>query len=489
MNKISLISHVIASAAQQSKSRSSAISAVKIAAVAKLLRKDSKQNPHSVTVIASEARQSKSHYSVIASIARQSKLLLLAPLLLATNASALELNASLNVGVEHSDNVSAQAQNPQSDLKTIVGAAINASHNSGGLESSANYQFTKTFYKEDSTDDQSSVTGSAKFYYEQIANQLYWTLENTRKSTIKDKAQGDTEENRDDRSITTIRPDYIFRPSSVDTVTTNLSFTDIRYQDASDQDSTRLGAQVNWQHALSKIDSVSAVLSFNDVKFDNEISDYEYYRATLSYQAELSRLSYSLAAGYNQSSGDLSDYGGNYFSADASYKHSGSSWAVSALQELSDTSRGDNNDGLSESNSSTSSTDVDVFERQSVELSYENENICGGCVVGVYAIAENEDYETIPRDNRENQLGANFSYQWTRAISINSKISWSEVAFINGTPGTDYENNTYQAGLNWKLSKHAGLRFNITFDDRDYEIDTQDYDELSGGISFNYLFN
>lgn len=415
------------------------------------------------------------------------------PLVLAAAAAssasfALDLSATAGLQAEHSDNMTKAPDNKRSDLKSTVSASVNAEHEGEKVKVDLSYSAARSSYQQDSFDDETRVNGSGSVVYEQIDQQLIWTLENSRKNVIKNKALNDVEDNREDRSISSARVDFIMRPSSVDSLTFSPSYTDIKYEDTDNQDSGRIGGRINWTRALSKIDRVGLQVSYDDVTFDSDLFDYEYYLYTVNYQASLSKLSYSITAGMNESKRTNDDYDGQYFKANANYKVSRSLFSLDVLQELTDTSRGTNNEGLSENSSDFE--EVDVFERSSIEISYQSEGLCNSCTLDLSLMYEDENYETLPRDNDELRLNTRLSYQWSRLISWDLGLIWQDVSFSNqALVQSDYESLVYRAALRWQLVEKLSAGFYIAYEDKEFDTEDRDYDELKGGVNLTYSFD
>ena len=401
-------------------------------------------------------------------------------------ALALDIKASASLQAEHSDNVTKRAENEQSDLKSTASAGIALNHAGEAVTLDLAYDANRIMYKQDTLDDETRVTGKASLVYEQIDNTLVWNLENSRKNVVKDKSLVDIENNREDRSISSIRPDLILRPSEVDTITTSISYVDIRYEDTDGQDSERLGGRLNWSHALSKVDSFGVGLNYDEVEFDQPLFDYDYYLYTINYQARLSKLAYSIALGVNESKRETDDYDGQYLNISANYELSGSLLSLNLLQELTDTSRGSNNQGLNESSNAFEL--VDVFERRNAELVYQNQNLCSACTVDLALVYEEETYEILPRDNDELRAAAGLGYQWTRLISLGLDVSWQDVDFSQNS-ALSYQGQSYKTSLNWQLLQELSLGFFVAYEEREYDLELRDYDELKGGVSLRYNFD
>ena len=399
----------------------------------------------------------------------------------------LDAGVTIDLGAEHSDNVQKQADNQQSGIEYSTRINFSVDHAAEKLISQFSYDAERKSYDNQEQDDETTITGSGSLVYEQLEKTLFWTIENTRRNILKDKALADVESNKESRSITTFRPDIFFRLSSVDTIKTSLSYTDIRYQDSDSNNSERLGASVNGSHALSKISNVSLGFSYDDVVFDGDSSDYQYWLTTLSYSAALAKLSYDITAGYNQTQRQQDDNGGRYLNANAGYTYSGSQWNLVLKQELTDTSQGNNNDGFSELGNTEG--EVDIYEQTNAELSYRTQNLCDTCVVGINLMYEKQDYEEVNEDSRERAIGLTFDYQLSRALSVDVDAEFSELTFPGDNPDTCYDTVEIQLELSQSLTENATIKWFVAHEDRSYDQSIGDYDELRGGVSIAYSFD
>lgn len=421
----------------------------------------------------------------------KNRIFIMAIALAATPVRLLALDASINlgVGVEHTDNALQSEANQQSELEKRATAGLQLDHQGSSVVASVSYNVEYTDYDKDTQDGETSVTGDTSIVYEQIEQQLFWTIENSRRNIIRDKQLLDVQENREDRSISSISPRLILRASPVDAISASVSYTNIAYEDSGQQDSERMGAALNWAHSLSKIDRIIAGLTYQDVTFDLASEDYEYYRATVAYEAELSRLAYQVTVGYNQSKRETDDAGGGYFNASATYDRAPSTWQIDVLHELTDTSQQNNNDditGLSES--SNIATDIDVFERSSFQLMYSNEGVCGACVFNASLLYESENYETLDNDGDEVGLNVGLNYRYSRLVSMGGDIQFSDFSFTDTNTRSDYDLISYAFNVRRDITRDLAMILQVSYSERSSGDGLSDYEELRGGIRVTYQF-
>lgn len=405
--------------------------------------------------------------------------------------SALALDASFGVGAEvnHTNNSLKTHTNESSELEQILRADVAATHKGSKVTADMNYAASRTRYDKNTQDDETEVTGNALISYEQIAQTLIWTLSNTRSSLVRDRSLANTQTNRDERSITRGEGAYVLRPTKADSVTITAFYTDARYDDAGSQDSERAGASVVWSHQISKVDSLSLSVDYTDVSFDTRNNDYEYYAASVGYNVDLSRLSYQILLGYNEQQTSGRTVEGGLLDVNASYNTASSTWALRLLNQLTDTSIGDNNSNVSGLSIFTNTNNNGgVLERRSADLSYSNRGLCQACTVKIAFLYQEEDYEVLLDDSEEGAVHASFGYQFNTLTTISAHLGYRDFKFTGGNSRSDYDEVTYGASLSRTLSKSLVLSLFLGYEERESDSTTEEFDELRGGASLSYRF-
>ena len=400
---------------------------------------------------------------------------------------AMEAKLSASIGGEHTDNSLQTDSGESSDFENKLGVILGLTHEGADVQTEINYQALRTHYTKDTQADNTEVNGNLDLTYEQVEGAVYWRLDNSIRNIVKDKAASDIAENRENRSNTTLSPEFIMRLSGANQLRMNLSYTDVRYED-SDQDSNRMGGGVQWFRALSEIDNLSLRLNYSDVGFDNDDDGYDYYQAFVNYSANLSKLTYSLSMGYNETQRDgAEDIGGNFLNAEFDYVSGPSSWGLALSQELTDTSRGNGNEGFDELSSfQTTSNEVDVFELTAVRFSWVNSGVCGACVLNTFISFEMEDYKELVDDNEELSADVSFSYDLTRESKISFGVGYSDFSFDDDNSRADYQLLKTRINFTQTVTRDLSVRFFVEKESRDSEDSNIDYDELRGGVSISY---
>src|SRR5690625_5155295 len=85
-------------------------------------------------------------------------------------------------------------------------------------------------------------------------------------------------------------------------------YSQIKYRFDDNRDSERAGGSLIWQHTSSATTEWRVVGSHTEVSFDlNPQLDYTYQAGTIAYSVALSRLSYTVEVGYNETETERSE--------------------------------------------------------------------------------------------------------------------------------------------------------------------------------------
>lgn len=418
---------------------------------------------------------------------------LTAPLLLLSlqslHASTLETTVELGAGLEYSSNSLKTSAEELSELEQQAIAAVGLTYESTSVVAEIDYVARYTAYDQNTENNQSELTGDASIVYEQMYEQLYWTLENSRRNLIRDRALANIQSNRETRAISTIGPELRLRPSESDAIYAGLSYSATSYDDSDQQDSNSTGANVSWQRNLSEVDVVSLNIDYQDVKFDSGLGDNQYYRATVGYSASLSKLSYNIDIGYNTAQRKSGDASGGYFEGESTYFIGSSNWRLAVIHELTDTSRGGGiGDLIDLDDFYSSSLEVDVFERTNLELEYNNTALCQACLFSAAVLLESEDYEELDNDSDEYAFGTSITYQITRLLSAGMLLGYRDFRFKDNNTRDDYNIVNVGFEVSQSLTRQFSVVYSLGYEQGNSNAPAGDYDEVRGGIWILYVF-
>ncbi len=402
--------------------------------------------------------------------------------------SALESQIDVSIGAEHTNNSNRSSEDEQSELESYADLGVFLQHDGEKIDADLDYSIRSTQYDKDTQDDETVIIGDLSIGYEQIKNQLTWTLQNSRRDILRDSQLVDVQSNREDRSITSFGPELTLRLSGVDRLYTRLNYVDVDYEESEQQNSERSVVDLGWIRSISRVDTLSLDFTYEDIEFEGE-EDSEYYSAAIRYGTALSQLEYSIAVGYNELKRDMDDVDGNFFEVLANYDSGGANWSLRAMQELTDSSQRNNNDGpegFREFN--TDNAIVDVIERKVLEFGYGNDNVCDACSLNAVFLYEEENFEVLDDDSEQLGFRLAMNYQFSRLVSIRGYATYRDVTYKGDNLRDDFELFRYGLGLSQRITQALSLDYTVGYEERDSDQDDADYDELSGGLRVQYRF-
>ncbi|MFT5693832.1 MAG: hypothetical protein ACI92E_003175, partial [Oceanicoccus sp.] len=325
---------------------------------------------------------------------------------------AVDTSLDITLGLERSDNSEKTNSSEISDTEQKVGVDFGLSHDGQLLDAAIDYRAIRNSYKNDTQEDNTEVNGTLNIEYQPIEGSLFLRLDSSTSNIVNDKTDLDIAGNRQNRTITTLAPEWLLRLSPADELSLGVNYTDIRYEEA-DLDSDRSGATIQWSRQRSKIDTVSAQMSYIDISTGTSDLDYKYYQAYLSYAAMLSKLGYSISLGYNETRRDaVDDVGGGFIDVELNYKSGPSTWSLELGRELTDSSRGNNNGGSSDfSNFQSTNDGLDIYEATTLQVSWSSSSLCPSCTVKASLSYQDEDYDALDNDSEEVSVNIGFGYE------------------------------------------------------------------------------
>lgn len=410
--------------------------------------------------------------------------------LCAGGVQALELHSSIGTTIEHTDNGLRSQGNERSELESDLWLTFGAAHVGPNLDLGADYRVTRTWYKHDTQEDETTAEGNADLRWQILEQSLFLDVSHSRRNILQDSDQVDLLGNREDRDVTTVSPSYVLRLGGADTVTFAATWTDVNYEDRGERDSQRYGVSVGWSRQLSAVDNLLVNVSTTEVENESDfVGDYRYDSATVGYSAQLSRLRYTVLVGANRTARDRDgdDVDGALVDIEASYESGFNLWTLLARHGLSDSSLGNGNQGLDDFQSFDSSrNEVDILEQTRVQLDWTNTALCQRCTLNVGAFAEEEDYEEQPDDNREWGVELGFGYQLTRTADAGIIYRYRDLQFTDDNPRDDYDVNEVRLVFDQRLGQRLRAGVFVGWEERSSNAGTSDYDVFSGGLTLAY---
>lgn len=409
-------------------------------------------------------------------------------------ADALEIRASGDLAVEHTDNALKRSAQEMSETQEQIALAVSGEHGGDRLAADFNYRVDHRFYNEDSQSERTVVEGRAALRWEQISEALFWDLSHSRRDVLRDNALTDLRENRDERDITELSPMFLMRLTPADSLQARLSYSLVGYRQAENLDSERFGGSLTWVRGLSPTDTLYVAIDTNEVDFDSRLQDdYRYDAATVAYSAQLARLNYRVTLGYNRGVRDRgSDVGGPLVALDATYDDGLNQWYTRLDSRITDSSIGDGNRDIFDwvDIADTTIGSVDLLRKSRLEAGVTSAALCDLCELRGAIFYDREDYETQPRDNDEYGAQAGLRYRLSRVSSVGATYRYRSVEYKGNNIRSDYDQNEMLVEYSRTITRALSGKAFVGYIDRSGGSSSggQGYDETRFGVRLSYQF-
>ena len=420
----------------------------------------------------------------------------------AQEAARQGLSLSLGTGVDQTDNAFKTSVRERSETKEYLDLDVGFLRDSEYLTTTAQYSAELANYENDTTEQNSLLTGSTKLAWKLLPGRVQVDLSHDRSEQMRDSRNPDIRNNRELRDIISAGPRFMARLSPVDQVVVSGLYSEVSYDgngstalpEQSRSDSERLSGGLSWQHQLQKTDLLSASYQYSEAKFDQFTEEFSYHQLYGTYAVKLRNSGYTVSLGVNRSerasSGDKTD--GFYAQVGGNLRSGGHSFNLTAINELTDSGMGLGGNGLVGGDFRPNDTNFDIVdsvERTSFSLGYGYDRLCERCEIGVNFRFDEQDFDTQPRDQTNKGAGASFGYKLTPTLKLSLRGDYSEIEYPQDAGGgrTDKLQN-YGFTLDWMLSRSLTMRAWISDEQRKSDAALQGYDELFGGVSVSYRF-
>lgn len=415
-------------------------------------------------------------------------ILFVSPLLMAENT----LSGNIYALIGESDNAFKSDTDKVDERQDEYGVNLAGTYANSLVDSNLSYQAKDERFREGSQGDRSSVEGNSSLLIGKEYHPLDLLLSHSRTSLLKEPGRIALTDNQDSREIFSVAPSFRGRLTSADTLRLTASFTDIKFLETDQLDSSRQGASLAWIHRNSPIQQMQIVIHATDVEFDKfEESNYAYRKAMLSYSAVLRKLNYSIEFGYNQSDPEFGETSTSpSYSVALGYNTGLQEIELTSSQMITDSSFGSGNQSsVNELPGSDGSTgNASRLERRDSQVRWTTSGICTRCTLSLAIFVQDDDYLT--EDNRLRQLGGNATFRYIFSDAANLAIGYSSSE--RESEGSDAERNydlkVLTAEYSYNFINGLGFRLRVSDEKRSSDISMDEYSERFIGAGVNYRF-
>jgi len=417
---------------------------------------------------------------------------------------ALDYSLDLLLGGEATDNINRLPDNQKRDgIESFIGARIGLTHESEAINFESDYRFTYRDFKNDRLETNDEINGSSELLWEILDNRLSWHIDHDISEVLSNDLVPDTVDNKETRQIFSTGPTYTARLSGVDNIIVSLDYTQLSQGNASNEspadrsniDSERAQADLMWSHSLSSTSTLEVGYANAETQFDNNSPDFKYQQLFAGYNTELASGNYGLRLGANRAERSLinDEQTGVFTAINYNRNFSGNIFSIDIVRQLADSSIGLDRDidGFNTNNFD----EIAVVERTRVDIAYQFQNLCRGCLAELTYTFDNSDFENdelvlstdTTQDNKDNRVSANLTYNINSRLSTRLLTSYLQTdfsAFDRKDKITEIESQT-----DWALSAKLALNFYLSYVNRDTQntpLGDIDYNASTIGISATY---
>lgn len=362
----------------------------------------------------------------------------------------------------------------------------------------SDYRITDLNFSKNTQTDNTVVEGESEWFWEPVDERFSVTAEHSRFQLVKDSTERFTQDNLDERTIVSVAPKSRIKLSGVDRLELSTNWTDVSFGDGGSLDSERWINQLSWVHALSPISSTYLVLSHQNVDFDSERADYDYYQVSGIYERRLRHLDWSVRVGRNRIERDTgSEISGSSYGFTLNWYQGFHSVEMALLADVTDTSLGNANSLLvggdldlgNRLDFDNAFRDPEASDRTSTEMAWKTQNwVCEFCYTRVFYRDVSEDF--LSSDVRREQTITSMALTLRPKYDRRYIFSYESYDVERDTSSQQFEQNEarWKASIFHKPSKEMELGFQLSWRERDQaDSDATDSEELRSILSLEYI--
>ena len=401
--------------------------------------------------------------------------------------------ASTLVATEHSNNIGLDSTDERSDTRADLGVSLGFEATHSRYTAIADYDFRRDYYSKDTFDETTTVEGTLSLNALLLPRRLSWFVSHSQENSRIDSRLRDTPDNREERSILSTGPRLFLYPSKRDTVTLSAGYSEVDLEENRQNNSERTSASADWVRLMSRTSNLGFNARSEQVVFvERDDLDYDRHSLSVSYSGQGALFDYRAALGGNlvePEQGDSLD--GAFVQIELSRTDGATSYSLDVNRQLTDTVFGDGEIDVSTGTGAITEPnvgEVGIIERTEVGVSVSRPTFDGRLDTG-YQLTYGRDKgkDEVATDQTTYQLVADFRFELTGILEPFLTFEATRVEFDEGEPRED-DNLRVETGLAYLPSPRAEVVFSVAHEDNSSNLEENDYDELSAGISFTYLF-
>jgi len=360
-------------------------------------------------------------------------------------------------------------------------------------------------YEHNTTSDDTVIQGRSNLTWHILPTRIQWDMSHERSEQLQDSRNADIRNNKELRNIISGGPTFTAHMGPVNRLILSGRYYDVSYDNddregvegesttSSGRDNQRIQGTVAWEYQRSKTDVISLNYQHMQSEFDDSSEEFTFDRLFATYAVQLASGGYTVSLGVNESERDSGNSDTGFMARIGWNLNTGvHRFGLNVVNELTDSGIGLGGNSLVSDDfrpSDNNSDIIDMVERTTVAFNYGFDRLCERCTLDFGVSMDEQDYDVQPRDQEQLGFTARFGYKLTPTITASVRAGYSEIDYTNDPSGdrTD-ERSEYALLFDWRMSRPLSTTLWITWDERDSDTASADYDELAGGLTFRYAF-
>lgn len=413
-----------------------------------------------------------------------------------TESSRNDLGGALFVTAAQSDNAlkSSDTEPQIKEQQNQLGAQVFALYENDYLTLDSDYSLSESRYEKESQQDRTTTIGRTDLTIGKSHHLFDLKLSHSREKLPKYSGALDLESNQDEKQLLSVQPGFHTRLTPADMLLINVSATEVDYRFEELKNSSRKGGYIGLIHGFSAIDALSLYVSDTDIEFEfNPQIDYRMTIAVVAFESRLRKLNYKVELGQTRTdSNNAGKSDDPYYQLKAKYQGGYNQLDFSLGQRMTDSSFGVDSDlGGGELNGGAadiSAEQLDQILLQRAEVRWTSDAICGVCSFYLNVFMDDQDYQTLARDEKNNGAGLGFSYQLSRAATLGLSASRMTEELTQAATDTEYTLDQLTAYFNYNFVSDFNIRVFVTENERSSLELNDEYKELRAGATLGYRF-
>jgi len=403
--------------------------------------------------------------------------------------AASEFGVDLGLGAERHSNAALVSTNEKADTARLADLNLIWRDSDSALKADVDYGVQRRDFIDNVQADQTAINGRAALKWDVAPKAFDVIVQHQISQTLGDQRLADTTNNRERRSVLTGGVDGYLHLSTVDAIVISPRYTDVKFNHSTQSNSQRSGSDVDWQHQISVVSSLGVSTNYTQAKFDDSLQDYNSSSVELNFATALSRLSYSVAGGYNWIKRDhFADANGYTTKLVGSYKGEGFDVGGSVVRELTDTSIGLSQQSFSIENFTANDTNFaqpDIVTRTQADL-FALWYLAQSTQLDVRVGATTDDYRVTLRDQDQYSARVGVTHELSSRWSVELSDRYLQTKFLDDPANLEYKEMVVTAGARCQLNPKLSLRFELSRLNRQANVSTAEYTDKVGLVSVNY---